>query len=89
MTEKQKYSRVAQISACVNRFLKKTCDDLEITEKITWSSARSSFISKMIDEGYHPLQVAEFSGNCPRTIYKYYYTNTDKENVRNHMNDIL
>ena len=35
-------------------------------------AALSSYILKMIDEGYHPLQVAELAGNTPQTIYRYY-----------------
>ena len=57
--------------------------------KVYWSSARSSFISKMIDEGYHPLQVAEQVGNSPQTIYKYYYTITNPEEVREKMNRVF
>jgi len=58
-------------------------------EKITWSTARSSFISRMVDEGYHPLQIAEQVGNSPNTIYKHYYTNTQREKVKEHMNRVL
>ena len=51
-----------------------------------WSSARASFITRMLDEGYHPFQVAEQAGNSPQTIYKYYYTITNKEQMRQEMN---
>ncbi|MFR9166177.1 MAG: hypothetical protein ACLVKO_08195 [Dysgonomonas sp.] len=83
------YDESKQDSDKYNKFLKKACLNLSISKKVTWSCARSGFISKMIDEGYHPSQVAELAGNCPRTIYKYYYTNSDKEKVREHMNEIL
>ena len=43
----------------------------------------------MIDEGYHPLQVAEQVGNSPQTIYKYYYTITNPEEVREKMNQLF
>ena len=43
----------------------------------------------MVDEGYHPLQVAEQVGNSPQTIYKYYYTITNKEEVREGMNKVF
>ena len=59
---------VSRVGGKVNKTLQKICDHLGIREKVYWSSARSSFISKMIDEGYHPLQVAEQVGNSPQTI---------------------
>ncbi|MBS6268996.1 MAG: hypothetical protein KH586_08670 [Tannerella sp.] len=43
----------------------------------------------MIDEGYHPLQVAEQTGNTPQTIYRYYYTINDKEKMLDEMNSIF
>ena len=43
----------------------------------------------MIDEGFHPLQVAELAGNSPQTIYRHYYTISDKEKMRNSMNKIF
>ena len=52
-------------------------------------TARSSYISKMIDEGFHPLQVAELAGNSPQTIYRYYYTISDKEKMKQKMNEVF
>lgn len=86
-TEARMYKRASRVSASVNKTLKKICEYLKIREKVTWSSARSSFISKMIDEGYHPLQIAEQVGNSPQTIYKHYYTHSDKEKMRQQMNE--
>lgn len=86
MDQAHLYATVSRVSCKVNRTLQKICDHLGIREKVYWSSARSSFISKMVDEGYHPLQVAEQVGNSPQTIYKYYYTITNKEEVREGMN---
>jgi len=40
----------------------------------------------MIDEGFHPLQVAELSGNSPQTIYRHYYTISNKEKMKEKMN---
>ena len=73
----------------VCQLLRKICDEAGITETVVWSSARGSFISRLIDEGYHPLQIAEQTGNSPHTIYKYYYSNTNKEAMREEMNRIL
>jgi hypothetical protein len=89
MTEKNMFGLVSRLSIKVNKTLKKICAELGIVEKVTWGTARSNFISKMIDEGYHPLQIAEQVGNSPQTIYKYYYTNTNKEEMRKHLNDIF
>lgn len=86
MDQAHMYATVSRVSCKVNKTLQKICDHLGIREKVYWSSARSSFISKMIDEGYHPLQIAEQVGNSPQTIYKYYYTITNPEEVREKMN---
>lgn len=56
---------------------------------IKLGAARSSYILKMIDEGYHPLQVAEQAENTPQTIYGYYYTINDKEKMLEEMNSIF
>lgn len=88
-SEKHKYELVSRLTVKVNKTLKKICLHQGINEKVTWGTARSSFITKLIDEGYHPLQVAELVGNNPQTIYKYYYINTNKEKMRKHLNELL
>ena len=88
-TELKMYERVKRLSSLVCHLLRKICDESGITEKVIWSSARGSFISRLIDEGYHPLQIAEQTGNSPHTIYKYYYSNTNKKAMRVDMNRIL
>ena len=52
-------------------------------------TARSNYISKMIDESFHPLQVAELADNSLQTIYRHYYTISDKERMKDKMNDIF
>lgn len=89
MDQAHMYATVKRVGNKVNKTLQKICDYLGIKAKVYWSSARSSFISKMIDEGYHPLQVAEQVGNSPQTIYKYYYTITNPEEVREKMNQLF
>ena len=81
--------RVSWINLSVNKILEKVCEKLEIPRKITWGAARSSFISRMLDEGYTPTQVAEQTGNSPATIYKHYYAITNTEEVRAKMNKIF
>lgn len=88
-TQKKMYGRVKRTNYLVNQTLRKICDEADIKDKVTWGSARASFISRLIDEGYHPLQIAEQVGNSPNTIYKYYYSHTDKETLRQNMNRIF
>lgn len=88
-SEKHKYELVSRLTVKVNKTLYKICRHENVKEKVTWSTARSCFISKLIDEGYHPLQIAEQVGNNPQTIYKYYYINTNKEKMRNHLNELF
>ena len=87
--EKSRYELVSRLTVKVNKTLKKICLHQGITEKVTWGTARSCFITKLIDEGYHPLQIAEQVGNNPQTIYKYYYINTNKEKMRKHLNELF
>ena len=54
-TKQQLYSRVSWINTKVNETFRKICDHLGITSRVTWGLARSSYISKMIDEGFHTL----------------------------------
>ena len=60
-----------------------------IYENVTWRMARSYFISKMVDEGYHALQIAEQTGNSPNAIHRYYYSRTNKEELRQNMNKVF
>lgn len=73
------YGRVKRINEKVNQTLQKICDHCGIKSRVTWGTARSSYISKMINEGFHPLQVAKLNGNSPQTIYRHYYTIFDNE----------
>ncbi|MFI3262518.1 MAG: tyrosine-type recombinase/integrase [Rikenellaceae bacterium] len=88
-TQSKLYGRVKRINTKVNETLRKICEHQGITSKVTWSTARSSYISKMIDEGFHPLQIAELAGNSPQTIYKHYYTISDKERMWDRMNEVF
>lgn len=87
-TQSKLYGRVKRINEKVNETLRKICDHCGIKSRVTWGTARSSYISKMIDEGFHPLQVAELAGNSPQTIYRHYYT-SNKEKMKNKMNKVF
>lgn len=88
-TQSKLYGRVKRINDKVNQTLAKICSILGINSRVTWGTARSSYISKMIDSGFHPLQVAELAGNSPQTIYRHYYTISDKEAMKDKMNQIF
>lgn len=89
LTQSKLYGRVKRINEKVNETLRKICNHCGIKSRVTWGTARSSYISKMIDEGFHPLQVAELAGNSPQTIYRYYYTISDKEKMKVKMNKVF
>ncbi|MCC8173160.1 MAG: hypothetical protein LIO65_01825 [Odoribacter sp.] len=57
--------RAKWMNLSLNKTLEKVCAELGIP-KITWGAARSSFISRMLDHGYTPTQVAEPTGNLPQ-----------------------
>lgn len=67
------YSRIRYVTLMLGKTIQKICKELKIEHHITWSTARSNFICKMLDEGYHIYQVAEMTGNSPMAIYKHYY----------------
>ena len=89
LLEEHKYELVLRLTVKVNKTLKKICLHQGITEKVTKGTAHSCFIPKLIDEGYHPLQIVEKVGNNLQTIYKYYYINTNKEKMRDHLNELF
>lgn len=84
-TTKKKTKRVSQFSDRLSKTLTKACKMLGVKENVTWYSARGSFISKMVDAGNNPYVVAEMAGNSPLTIYKHYYKNTKKEELKKMM----
>ena len=88
-TTVKKMCRVRQLSGRLSRTLAKACKMLRIKEKITWYSARGSFISKMVDAGNNPYVVAEMAGNSPLTIYKHYYKNTKRDEIKKQMEQMF
>lgn len=88
-TEYQQMKRIKRLQEKVNRTLKKVARELKFDIEFTWYAARGTFITKMIDEGYHPIAVAKFVGNSPATIYKHYWNQTHQNDVCDHMNKIL
>lgn len=88
-TEYQQIKRVKRLQEKVNRTLKKVVKELKLDMEFTWYAARGTFITKMIDEGYHPIAVAKFAGNSPNTIYKHYWDQTHKDDILKHMNEMF
>ena len=88
-TTEKKTTRVKQLSSRLSQTLTKACKMLRIRENVTWYSARGSFISKMVDVGNNPYVVAEMAGNSPLTIYKHYYKNTKREEIKREMESIF
>lgn len=88
-TDMQSTKRISGITTKMTMTLAKACRLQKIKDKLTWYSARSSYISKMIDEGFHPLQVSELAGNSPQTIYRHYYTISYKEKIKDKMNEVF
>lgn len=88
-TEYQQLKCVKRLQEKVNRTLKIIAKELNLNEEFTWYAARGTFITKMIDEGYHPIAVAKFAGNSPNTIYKHYWDQTHKNDVLKHMNEMF
>ncbi len=81
--------RVTSFSFKLALTLAKACRLLKIKEKLTWYSARASFITRMVDQGYSPYVVAEMAGNSPMVIYKHYYKNTQGDEILKQMNSIF
>lgn len=88
-TTTKKTIRVNQISCRLSLTLTKICKLLNIVENVTWYSARGTFISKMVDAGNNPYIVAEMAGNSPLTIYKHYYKNTKRDELKQQMENIF
>ena len=85
----QRTKRISNLTVKMTKTLAKACKILKIKDKLTWYSARASFITRMVDEGYSPYVVAEMAGNSPMVIYKHYYKNTKAEQMLKEMNSIF
>lgn len=89
VTEKQKDLRVLYTIYKVNRVLERVRGMVMYNDKITWYSARGTFITHMIDMGIPVTVVAETAGNSPATIFKNYWKNTQKEEMRHKLNSFM
>lgn len=89
VTEKQKDSRVAFIQKKVNLILERVRGMVMYKEKITWYSARGTFITKMDEAGFSALTIAEFAGNSVQAIQKHYFKNTKQDEIRRTINNLI
>lgn len=80
-TEKKQRGRLKRLCDKVNKALGKLQKIIKYKEKITWYSARGTFITEMIAADIHPIVVAEMAGNSPNTIYKHYFKNTNYQQI--------
>lgn len=88
-SDKKRMYRVNGFSCKMSATLTKACKIVKIKDNLTWYSARGSFITRMVDEGYSPYVVAEMAGNSPMIIYKHYYKNTHGKEMLNEMDSIF
>ena len=88
-TDMQRTKRISNLTVKMTLTLAKACRLLKIKDKLTWYSARASFITRMVDQGYSPYVVAEMAGNSPMVIYKHYYKNTKTDEMLKEMNSIF
>ncbi len=89
ITDMQRYRKLKRTQERVSKVLEKVRKIIKHKEKITWYSARGTFISEMIASDIHPVDVAAMAGNSPNTIYKHYYKNVDQKEVDNKMRKAL
>ncbi len=87
LTQTKLYGRVKRINEKVNDRHKKSGEHCGYPP--VRGTARSSYISKMIDEGFHPVQAPNAPETLPATIYRYYYTISDKEKMKQKMNEVF
>lgn len=88
-TDAKRRGRLTRLYNETNKTLEKVRKVIRYKDKITWYAARGTFITKMIIEGMHPVDVAKFAGNSPNTIYKHYYKQIDPKKIRNTLNQLV
>ncbi|MBF0575494.1 tyrosine-type recombinase/integrase [Dysgonomonas sp. GY617] len=89
ISEQQQHDRVERLSYKVNKTLEKVRKLLKYPTKITWYSARGTFITRMLKEGYNTSDVGAFAGNTATTIDRHYYRPIFNEETRKEINKII
>lgn len=88
-TEKEKRSRIDYTERKVNKVLERVRGMVLCKDKITWYSARGTFITKMDEIGFSALTIAEFAGNSVQAIQKHYFKNTKRDEIRETINGLI
>lgn len=88
-TEAQQRGRLERLCRGVNATLQKVRKIVKYKEKITWYAARGTFITRMINADYHPIDVAQMAGNSPQSIYQHYYKNTKTKEILKKLNSMF
>lgn len=89
ITEKQKDVRIMTIERKVNLVLERVRGMVMYKDKITWYSARGTFITKMDEAGFSALMIAEFAGNSVQAIQRHYFRNTKQDEVLKTINNLI
>lgn len=88
-TEEKQRGRLKRLYDKMKDTLEKVKKVIRYDGKITWYAARGTFITRMLDNGFHPTEVAQYAGNSPITIYKNYYKNTNLQDRLKEMNRMV
>lgn len=89
LSEKQQHDRVERLTHKVNQTLEKIRKLVKYPAKITWYSARGTFITRMLKKGYNTSDVGAFAGNTATTIDRHYYRAIFNEETRKDINKII
>lgn len=86
VTERQKKEKLHRTKVGLNRTLHKIAGMLDYEGKITWYSARGTFITKMVNLDYNAADIAIMAGNSVTTIFNSYFKPSDTDTVRSRLN---
>ncbi|MBF0648572.1 tyrosine-type recombinase/integrase [Dysgonomonas sp. GY75] len=86
ITEQQKRDRLERLYYKMGQTLEKVRIKVGYKEKITWNSARGSYITKMLEDGFSASLVAAHAGNSERIISRHYYKAMDESDTKQKMN---
>ena len=86
ISEDQKIMKLKRVSIHVNRTLTKVAELIGYDGKITWYSARGTFITYMVKKGYNAFDIAKMCGNSVMAIERSYFKQTDHKNILDEMN---
>jgi len=88
-TEIKKRCALRRTMKNINSALKQARKILKIKTHITWYTARSTFITKMVQSGFNVMDIAEMAGNSPEMIQKHYFAILDQDSIRQKLDSIL